>query len=151
MKLGVSSNKAPDGHSEGSRLLVLALVGDDLHNIQKDREVQLPKKIKTFAQASKECTRLDQKALAEHSKRWDRAKVESGYDVAFASWAKEHGKLRSMVNALARERAETTGALNMKAMVIASTRDAFDDPGIWLEKLQESLMADIARNAKAVA
>jgi hypothetical protein len=39
----------------------------------------------------------------------------------------------------------------MKAMVLASTHGAFDDPEMWNEKLQKSLTADIARNAKAAA
>jgi hypothetical protein len=56
-----------------------------------------------------------------------------------------------MVNRLARLRGTTSEGLSMKTMVLAQCQEAFDDPDIWNEKLQISLMTDIATNAKAVA
>jgi hypothetical protein len=56
-----------------------------------------------------------------------------------------------MVNALARLRARTFEGLSMKAMVLAVAYRAWDDPDMCGEKLQDSLMADIAKNARAVA
>jgi hypothetical protein len=47
-------------------------------------------------------------------------------------------------------KATTYAGINVKAMVLAVASDAFDDK-CWCEELHESLLADIARNAKLAA
>jgi len=51
------------------------------------------------------------------------------------------------VKQLAKLRVTTSKELNMKAMVLAVAHDAFDDPELWSEPLQNSIMRDIRKMA----
>ncbi len=75
--------------------------------------------------------------------------MKHGRNALYDAWTVEHNMLGRMVNRLARLRATTPEGLSMKAMVITMARTVFDDD-FWTEKLEKSIMADIAKNAKAV-
>jgi hypothetical protein len=107
-------------------------------------------KAKTFAQAKREASALDRKLDHEFWEAHKRAGVPFNRAGHCKNWNDAHRKLSRVANALARLRAATPEGLNIKAMVLAVSREAFDDD-MWCEKLQDSLMADIAKNAKAAA
>jgi hypothetical protein len=117
---------------------------------QHESERWLPLSAKTEKAANKEACQLDARFFREHMEQWERISVKHNRHALYDAWAVEHSRLGRMVNRLARLRAATPEGINMKAIVIALARTVFDE-GFWCEKLEESLMADIAKNAKAAA
>jgi hypothetical protein len=104
---------------------------------------------KSQIQAEREMKALNRQFYSEWDAKWRAAGIPHNRNAIYEAWCREHAKLLRMVNMLAKLRATTQAALSMKAMVTAVARESFDDE-VWCDKLQASLMADLAKTARGL-
>ena len=100
--------------------------------------------------AEQEAAALDRKLDAEFYKKREQAGVAFDHSAHYKNWCRSHCKLERAVARLAKLKATTVGGLNVKALVLAIARGAFDDPNIWNEPLQKSITRGIKSMAGGV-